>query len=173
MGLNKIAILDGLYDKLVDVDLIDCILSERHPYNSKRSEEDATSKTDGKHFFYTLFEETISALVPLAGKYYQEGNHDKFTFQLSGMMWHVRIAIESAIDVITKICQRAGDTEKLQKRIDTIKDTYSRGTKGLTVAGTTEFITLVQHLTGSTKEEAENVIRRIKFVWRVDAPAPD
>ena len=66
-------------------------------------------------------EETISALIPLAGKYYVEGSHDKFTFQFGGMMWHAGIDIESARDVITKICQRAGDIEKLEKRIDTIK----------------------------------------------------
>ena len=89
------------------------------------------------------------------------------------MMWHAGIDIESAIAVITKICQKAGDTEKLQKRIETIKDTYTKGNKGLKIAGTTEFISLVKHLTGCTKEEAENVIRRIKLVWRVDAPGPE
>jgi hypothetical protein len=176
VGLEKVAILDGLYDRLVDVDLRDCILPERHPYASKQRvtsslDIGAETKTNSKKF-YALSEETISALVPLAGKYYVEGSHDKFTFQLAGMMWHANINIESAIDAITKICQRASDTEKLQKRIDTIMNTYTRGNKGLTVVGTTEFINLLQHLTGSTKEDAESVVRRIKFVWRVDAPTP-
>ncbi|HEY7078148.1 MAG TPA: hypothetical protein VH500_00505, partial [Nitrososphaeraceae archaeon] len=125
-GLDKIAILDGLYDKLVDEDLSDCILSERHPYSSKGSQQDTVRKSYSKQF-YSLSEETIFALVPLAGKYYQEGNHNKFTFQFSGMMWHAGIDVESATSVITKICERAGDIEKLQKRIDTIKDTYIKG----------------------------------------------
>lgn len=145
VGLDKVAILDGLYDKLVDEDLSDCILSEQHPYSSKRSQKGTGNKTYGNQF-YSLSEETISALVPLAAKYYIEGNHDKFTFQFCGMMWHASIDMESATSVIVKICQRAGDSEKLPKRIDTIKDTYARGSKGLTVAGTTEFIKLVQHL---------------------------
>ena len=36
VGLEKVAVLDGLYDKLVDEDLRDCILPERHPYTSKQ-----------------------------------------------------------------------------------------------------------------------------------------
>ena len=44
------------------------------------------------------------------------------------------------LSVITKICQRAGDDERLTKRIATIKDTYTKGNKGMTIAGTTEFI---------------------------------
>ena len=118
VGLEKVAVLDGLYDKLVDEDLRDCILSEKHPYSSKqqvRGESTDTESTVYTKKFYSLSEETISALTPLAGKYYVEGNHDKFTFQFSGMMWHAGIDIESAISIITKICQQAGDTEKLTK----------------------------------------------------------
>jgi hypothetical protein len=89
------------------------------------------------------------------------------------MMWHAGIDIKSAISVITKICQQAGDTGKLQKRIDTVIDTYAKANKGLKIAGTTEFITLIRYLNNCTTEEAENVIGRIKLVWRVDALGPE
>ena len=151
VGLETVAVLDGLYDKLGDEDLRDCLLSERHPDYSKGSQRDAEGKAYGDQF-YPLSEETISALIPLAGKYYVEGNHDKFTFQLSGMMWHASIDRKWAIGVITKICERAGDIKKLQKRIDTIEDTYAKGNKGLKIAGTTEFISLVKHLTECTRK---------------------
>jgi len=176
VGLEKVVVLDGLYDKLVDVDLRDCIRSDKHPYDSKHQDQVAATEIGSTVYtkkFNSLYEETISALIPLAGKYYVEGSHDKFTFQFGGMMWHAGIDEESAIAVITKICHQAGDTDKLQKRIDTIKDTYNKGNKGLTIAGTTDFIHLVQHLRECTKEDAENVIRRIKLVWRVDAPGPE
>src|SRR4051812_8824232 len=70
VGLEKVATLDGLYDRLVDEDLRYCILPERHPYASKQqltaSEKIAAgSKTNSKKF-YALSEQTISALVPLA-----------------------------------------------------------------------------------------------------------
>jgi hypothetical protein len=121
VGLEKVATLDGLYDKLVDEDLRDCILPERHPYASKQqltasAEISAGSKTNSKKF-YALSEQTISALVPLAGKYYVEGSHDKFTFQLSGMMWHAGIDVKSVISVITKTCQQAEDTESYKKEL--------------------------------------------------------
>jgi hypothetical protein len=35
-GLEKVAVLDGLYDRLVDEDLRDCILPDKYPYDSKR-----------------------------------------------------------------------------------------------------------------------------------------
>jgi hypothetical protein len=175
VGLEKVAVLNGLYDRLVDEDLNDCIQSERHPYMSKQqltASPEAGIKIKSKKF-YALSEETISALIPLAGKYYVEGSHDKFTFHFAGMMWHAGISIESAIDVITKLCQKAGDVEKLSKRIVIIKDTYTKGSKGMTIAGTTEFINLLKHLTDCTREEAESIVRRIKFVWRIDAPGPE
>ena len=100
VGLEKVAVLDGLYDKLVDDYLRDCILPERHPYTSKQqltaSADIAAGATTNNEKFYALSEETISTLAPLAGKYYFEGSHDKFTFQFSGMMWHAGIDIESA-----------------------------------------------------------------------------
>ena len=176
VGLEKVAVMDGLYDKFVDEDLRYCIQSEKHPYSSMqqvRGESTDTESTVYTKRFYSLSEETIFALTPLAGKYYVEGNHDKFTFQLSGMMWHAGIDIDSAISIITRICQQAGDTKKLRKRIDIIKETYTNGNKGLKVAGATEFIKLIKYETGCTAEEAENVVRRIKFVWRIDAPGPE
>ena len=56
VGLKKIAVLDGLYDKLVDEDLRDCMLPERHPYASNQqstASEDigATTKTNSKKFY--------------------------------------------------------------------------------------------------------------------------
>jgi hypothetical protein len=176
VGLKKVAVMDGLYDKLIDEDLRECIQSKKHPYDSTKQQQGSVIDKEGTirpKKIYSLSEETISALISLAGKYYTEGNHHKFTFHFGGMMWHAGISIESATDVITKLCQKAGDIEKLSKRIATIKDTYTKGGTGLTIAGTTEFINLVEHLTKCTKENAESVVRRIKFVWRVDAPGPE
>jgi hypothetical protein len=134
---DKIMIADGLYGKLVNDLLQDCLKKKRKQARTtnsidlapmdvttncelnKRLDADQSEKTV---LSAEQIEESVQHFLP----YYCEGTRDKFAFGFSGFAYKEDIAEESASKILEDICIRTNDAEK-NSRLETLHHTYVNG----------------------------------------------
>ena len=139
---DKIMIIDGQYDELVNELLVDCFRKRRKvskpqkyntsqelsSYNSISSStvdslvevdaylRDSSNTTNKISLTAEQIEESTQYLLP----YYKEGTRDKFVFGFSGLAFKEGVNVESANKILTNICNKVSDPDK-DARLDTLR----------------------------------------------------
>jgi hypothetical protein len=179
-------IADGLYEKLINDLLQDCLRKKKAKTrehikkdkttssvttsstvdtNTKLNETcgiDSSEKIGRKKFLSNQqIETTAQQLLP----YYCEGARDKIAFAFSGLAYKEGIAEESVSKILEKMCIRTNDTAKIS-RLETLHRTYVNGQEsgfgGIT--GVTKLKEVIAFV--SSDNEAENVVQNILQNWQ-------
>ena len=119
VGQMKLAVINGLYDKLVNEVLKGLIRQDKHPYansyteghqHEKETQSDVNDQKEKVHF-YNLSTEVIEFSVSYVLPYYKEHTRHSFSLAFSGMTWYSRISEESSTKILSGICARTADDE--------------------------------------------------------------
>ena len=146
---DKIMIADGLYDKLVNDLLSNCLKKSKRvlkpkKFNALKGEHSDTSsqeiaenkEVDDTHEKLNqlkespiiLTNEQIEESVQYLLGYYKEKTRNKFAFGFSGLSFKENIDEGSAYAILNNICRRANDSEA-DARLDTLHRTYINGSE--------------------------------------------
>jgi hypothetical protein len=185
---DKIMIIDGLYDKLVNELLIDCLRKRKKvskpkkynalqelSYNSTSSSArvnnavkfdayltNSTNTTNKIALTDAQIKESTHYLLP----YYKEGTRDKFAFGFSGLAYKEGVNVESASAVLSNICNRVSDPDK-DTRLDTLHRTYRKGLKNGTdaITGKTKLKKVIAHISNCDNKTSEIVVQNLIKSW--------
>jgi hypothetical protein len=83
----------------------------------------------------TNTEQMISILVPS----YKEGHRDELVFGLSGLLFKNKVALVSAKNLLSTLCDRTNDEEK-NSRIQVLENTYMKALNGDEISGATHLL---------------------------------
>ncbi|MGC1930191.1 MAG: hypothetical protein WA667_14555, partial [Candidatus Nitrosopolaris sp.] len=182
---DKIMIANGLYGKLVNDLLKDClrkknVKSRKHVRTANSIDLDSispkidvtancnvgveTSENIAKRIVLSSeqIEESVQHFLP----YYSEGTRDKFAFGFSGFAYKEGIAEESASKILEDICIRTNDTEKIS-RLETLHRTYVNGLENGfdSITGRTKLKEVIAFVSGCDDSTSENVIENSLKIW--------
>ena len=155
---DKIMTADGLYDKLANFLLADCLKKKKKVSNLKKwqktfSNNDSTINTGPSNtltpstihleseeekpnaicsskleYSVAVTDEQIEKSTQCLLPYYKEGTRNKFAFGFSGLAYKENIDERSAYTILKNICTRAKDPE-VNSRLDTLHRTYINGSE--------------------------------------------
>ena len=185
---DKIMIIDGLYDELVNELLVDCFRKRKKVSKSKKynaSQElsynltsssagvnntvkldaylrDSSNTTNKISLTDEQIEESTQFLLP----YYKEGTRDKFAFAFSGLAYKEGVNLESANKILLNICNRVSDPDK-DARLDTLHRTYRKGLENGTnaISGKTKLKKVIAHISNCDNKTSEIVVQNLIKVW--------
>jgi putative DNA primase/helicase len=161
IGQDTISIQDGLYDGILKV-LADCLrtknekpTSDSNTYHDNKNNNDKISLTD----------KDIEEIVYQIKDFYQLHSRHDIVFGLSGYLYKNGIELESAENVIIKLCQTTNDEEK-NNRITVLHNTYANGQrKGCKdITGYAQLLTVLTHI--SDANTATQVLQNIAQVLK-------
>jgi hypothetical protein len=186
---DKIMIADGLYGKLVNDLLKDCLKkksarSRKHvrtansidlasispkidvTANCKLNEPLGVETSENIAKRIVLSSEQIEESVQHFLPYYCEGTRDKFAFGFSGFSYKEDIAEESASKILENICIRTNDAEK-NSRLETLHRTYVNGLENGfdSITGRTKLKEVIALVSGCDDSTSENVIENSLKIW--------
>ncbi len=184
VGLSeKIMIADGLYGKLVNDLLKDCLRKknvksrERVKKDNAMNSSSTSSKIVATSNLNVESSENITKTIVLSAEqiedsvkhfipYYCEGTRDKFAFGFSGLAYKEGIAEESASKILENICITTNDIEK-NSRLETLHRTYINGLEngfdGIT--GKTKLKEVIDFVCNCDDRTCENVIENSLKIW--------
>ena len=155
IGIDKIAIVDGMYNSLLDT-LKDCL----------KSKDDKTanyySKDNTNSLEIILNDEQIKLLYQLLSPSYRSGYRDQIIYSLSGLMHKHHIAIESSSLLIEKLS--VNDEEK-DNRLSVLHSTYQKNRKE--VSGYQYLFSILENVVDGGRTSAKNIIRKIMSIISV------
>jgi hypothetical protein len=167
---NKIAILDGLYEILIEL-LSDCLLRKnndksRHDTHGNKSNAFSLDCYDSNPII--LREDQINETISQLLHYYQEKHRDALVFEFSGFAFKQNISEQSAVSIVKAICTMTNDSE-LQNRLDVIHRTYINGLKGFKISGSgglSKVIASLQCEVDDGKKKEKEFLQCITDIWQ-------
>ena len=143
-GQNKLAVMNDLYDKLVELLAPECLLQKT---------EDIPKPPPSAQI--ELADETIEYISSQLCKYYVKGQRDNFIYALCGVLHKSNVSKDSALNLVQIL---AKDDEEVRSRIDTVEQTYSKDPR--IVSGNKYFLKVLEHATGD-RNTAKALIQNI------------
>jgi hypothetical protein len=193
---DKIEINDELYDILIQLFAKECLVSANVNGGSSNSSINGNEKGDSTNAnddngvrkesssigqsqqqkkpvtLYDLSDEMIETSIAYLIPYYIEHHHNDFTLLFTGIAFYGRIAEESAARILTEICSRTGDNNKINKRLQTLYATYKKGLSGEGIVGAPRLAELVSKIKkGMDINRANKVVSTLKLLWYRDIKA--
>jgi phage/plasmid-associated DNA primase len=77
----------------------------------------------------------FTASVSLVSRYWPEGDRHNMSVAVSGFLWHGGMLEADALKFMTEVCRAAGDTDELENRLGSVRDTYRNGAAGQPITG--------------------------------------
>jgi hypothetical protein len=144
---DKIAIDDELYEKLLLLLSDQCLTgnsNNNHDEEENRSEDGSYNSSNGKSksssaVYKNLTDTKIEQVISKIKGAYRKGYRDPIVFGLSGLLFKNKIALQSAKDLIGKLCDVTHDEEK-SSRLEVVHNTYVKGLEGTEIKGATQLL---------------------------------
>lgn len=83
-----------------------------------------------------------TAIAGILSEHWKDGNRHEMSLYVAGMCATADWTEEQAEELVTKICELAGDTE-VKNRLQTVEDTYKKAAQGQPVAGYSGLVNLL------------------------------
>jgi putative DNA primase/helicase len=161
IGQDTISIQDGLYDGIFKV-LADCLKTKNE--KQRQTSDSNTYHNNNNNDKINLTDNDIEQIVYEIKDFYQLHSRHDLVFGLSGYLYKNGIELESAENVIIKLCQTTNDEEK-NNRITVLRNTYSNGQSGNEeITGYTQLLTILTRV--SDANAAIQVLQNIAQVLK-------
>jgi DNA replicative helicase MCM subunit Mcm2 (Cdc46/Mcm family) len=138
---------------------------------SSGNKQQQSPKSQSNIILYNLSEEMIETSIAYLIPYYIEHHHNDFTLLFTGMAFYGRISEESAAKILTGICKRTEDNNKINKRLQALNLTYNKGLNGAEIVGAPTLAELVSKTKGMDIDRANKVVSTLKLLWYRDIRA--
>lgn len=142
IGTSEPAMLNELQAKELQQHLYSICSRYNMPYqkidngNSKEYTDKKGTRicsNNNKHH-NNLSDETIQTSVEYLKPYYKKDLRNSFALPFSGATWYVDVSEESALKILSGICDATNDDEK-RSRLEVVSRTYERGYNGQPIQG--------------------------------------
>jgi hypothetical protein len=164
IGVNKVQVLDGLYNLLLDL-LGDCFIKKKEGIPSLCTLANNQSSI-GENNFTNLNEEQIVKLLDITKPFYNKYYRNKIVLGLAGLFCKCSISEESTTEFTNKLTSETNDEESSQ-RLCAVKATYEKakreGYDGITGITLLEE-TFTSQLEQDQKEKLPEVIKQINEI---------
>jgi len=109
----------------------------------------------------TKTEQMISNLEPS----YKEGHRDELVFGLSGLLFKNKVALVSAKNLLSTLCDRTDDEEK-DSRIKVLENTYMKALNGDQITGATHLLEALTLICNNDEVTALKTLQQLSQVLR-------
>lgn len=134
---------------------------------TSKNDDKSRQKEQPKTTSYDLSEEMIQTTFAYFMPYYIVSHRHDFALCFSGATWYAKISEDSAGKILSRMAVNTNDAE-IQSRLNTLHDTYEKGTKGELVTGGPTLADLISVIKGCELEEARRIVARIQSFWHDD-----
>jgi hypothetical protein len=159
IGKETIAIQDRLYDGILKV-LSDC-LRNKEPKCIQIKVPRVDSNANATNII--LNDNDIEEAVCQIRDYCLKGSRQNLMLGLSGLLYKNGITLESAQNLLERLCHSVNDEEKTS-RIAALRSTYFKGNNGETIAGSSLLLEVLGRYVDAAT--ANNILQNITAVWR-------
>lgn len=184
IGLTDVNLVSNvLYDLFLEM-FRDCLVNGKLDDNDSVNTTDtstdtntSSSNSNTKNRTFNIKNPIVlsdSAIMITAGQMSQfvaRKYRNDFYLRFSGMMFHSRIAEESGVKIIAKMCTITNDEES-KSRQTILTTTYEKGFNGEEIEGAPKLAELIANkVTGQDLIFATLIVNSLKHVWRMDKKA--
>jgi DNA polymerase elongation subunit (family B) len=139
---------------------------KRHIISSIDVRKCNNSNNGNRHLgkeFWNLQNYNIEQIVSLSKDHYKEGHRDELIFGLSGLLFKNKVALISAKDLISTLCNSTNDEEK-NSRIQVLENTYLKALNGDEISGATHVLEVLTLVCNNDKSAALQILQQISDV---------
>jgi hypothetical protein len=153
IGLDKIAVRDGMYDGLLKI-LGDCLIDKKNNKSNSHTGEQKKNRTTEKRTKFNLSEEDSQEIANEILPYYQEGFRHILIYGLSALLFKRGISLASSEYIIAKLYDNNenSDPEKIDRQT-TLRTTYEKGEAGQPIEGYSSLLKTFVSIAGEDKAQ--------------------